>query len=33
MPNERIYGFGFVEYRAIPKSSIVLDVENSPTGG
>ena len=33
MPNERVYGFGFVEYRATPRSSIVLDVENFTDSG
>ena len=32
-PNQRIYGFGFVEYRATPRSSIVLDVENFTDSG
>jgi hypothetical protein len=33
MPNQRIYGFGFVEYRATPRSSVILDVENFTDSG
>ena len=33
MPNERVYGFGFIEYRATPRSTITLDVENFTDSG
>jgi hypothetical protein len=33
MPNQRIYGFGFVEYRPNARSSITLDVENFTDSG
>ena len=33
MPNDYVYGFGFIEYRATPRSSIVLDVENFTDSG
>ena len=32
-PNQRVYGVAFVEYRATPRSSIVLDVENFTDSG
>lgn len=32
-PNQRVYGTAFVEYRATPKSSITLDVENFTDSG